>query len=103
PSGRWPPTRTKCLPSNATASVSPSACRTSSRQTATTNGISAPKQPAAAISSEKRCWSMSRAAGAEDCGADTDMGGAEADRLLEIGAHPHAEHLEVVAPGDFAQ
>src|SRR5205823_9008883 len=47
--------------------------------------------------------SMSRAAGTEDCGADPDMGGAEADRFLEIGAHAHAEDLQVVAPGDFAQ
>ena len=31
------------------------------------------------------------------------MGGAEADRRLEIGAHPHAEEAEAVAPGDLAQ
>ncbi len=31
------------------------------------------------------------AASAEDRGADAHMGRAEADRLLEIGAHPHAE------------
>jgi hypothetical protein len=31
------------------------------------------------------------------------MGGAKADRLLEIGAHPHAEEAEPGAPGDLAQ
>src|ERR1700730_2925299 len=43
------------------------------------------------------------AAGAEDGGADPDMGRAEADSLLEIGAHTHAEEPQVVAPGNFAQ
>jgi len=55
------------------------------------------------LPNEKQCRSMSRAAGAEDCGADTDVGGAEADCLLEIGAHAHAEHTQVVAAGNFAQ
>ena len=41
-------------------------------------------------------------AGAEDGGADADLSGAEADRGLEIGAHPHAELVEPVAPGDLA-
>src|SRR4029077_1802758 len=40
---------------------------------------------------------------AEDRGADPDMRRAEADRGLEIGAHPHAELVEAVAPGDLAQ
>ena len=41
--------------------------------------------------------------GAEDRGADADMGRAEADRGLEIGAHPHAQPGEPVAPRDLAQ
>ena len=43
------------------------------------------------------------AAGAEDRGADADMGRAEADRGLEIGAHPHAQRGETVALRDLAQ
>ncbi len=42
-------------------------------------------------------------AGAENCGADPNVGCAKADRGFEIGAHPHAELVEPVAPGDFAQ
>ena len=41
--------------------------------------------------------------GAEDRGADADVGRAEADRGLEIGAHPHAQHSETVALRDLAQ
>ena len=43
------------------------------------------------------------AARTKDCGADPHMGRAKADRLLEIGAHSHAENAKFVAPGDFAQ
>ena len=46
---------------------------------------------------------LTRAAGAEDRGADPHMGGAEADSLLEIGAHAHAEEAEPGASGDLAQ
>src|SRR3974390_60935 len=46
---------------------------------------------------------LNRAAGTEDRGPDPDVCRAEADRLLVVGTHPHAEHLELVAPGDFAQ
>ena len=40
---------------------------------------------------------------AENRRADAHMRRAEADRGLEIGAHPHAEFVEAVAPGDLAQ
>ena len=46
---------------------------------------------------------LTRAAGAEDRGTDPHMGGAEADSLLEIGAHAHAEEAEPGASGDLAQ
>ena len=40
---------------------------------------------------------------AEDGGADADMGGAEPDRDLEVGAHAHAEAGDAVAPRDLGQ
>jgi len=46
---------------------------------------------------------LTRITRAEDGGTDPDMGGAEADCLLEIGAHAHAEKAEPGAPGDLAQ
>ena len=39
----------------------------------------------------------------EDRGADTHMGGTKADRLFEVGAHPHAEKAEPGTPRDLAQ
>src|ERR1700736_1803525 len=46
---------------------------------------------------------LALAARAEDRGADPNMGRAKADRLLEIGAHAHAEDCHPGAPGDLAQ
>src|SRR5229473_8127748 len=90
------------------ASASPNACRTSFPPTATTNAICAPRRRAAAIccrrgSLPRRGIRRDDPAGAEDRGADPDMGRAETDRRLEIGAHPHAELVEPVAPRNLAQ
>jgi hypothetical protein len=49
------------------------------------------------------CQLSARAAGAENRGTDPHMGGAEADSLLKIGAHAHAEEAEPGAPRDLAQ
>jgi hypothetical protein len=45
---------------------------------------------------------LTRAAGTENSGADSHVGGPKADRLLEIGAHAHAEDAEPGAAGDLA-
>src|ERR1700730_3876288 len=46
---------------------------------------------------------LALAARAEDRGADPNMGRAKAYRLLEIGAHAHAEECQPGAAGGLAQ
>src|SRR6202030_406022 len=88
--------------------ISSSVCRTSSQPTGTTSAICAPRPPAPATFCKLqtrllrgRCRGDSPRA--KDRRPDPDMRRAEADRGLEIGAHPHAELVEAVAPRDLTQ